>query len=200
MFFIYNIENTNPVIGAVKGDCQTVSVYDRDLGNRRTVITSPEEVDEFVTARKHNVDSAAKQGLGIGAALIAIGAGAGAAINRKLEKSKAIKVNKLVDQINAEYKNKKALIKDKEKFSTFILDDIFKSATYKNFESKLRGLFSYNEEIFKQIDINALSKSSLREGAWIGGAIGLLIGIFVPGIKVENADKKITQAFIENNK
>lgn len=197
MFFVYNIQNTNPALGPIKGDSQAVSVYDRDLGNRRTVITSPEEAEEFVTARKHYVNSAAKQGLGIGAAMTAIGAAAGAVINHEIEKSKAIKLNKLVDQINGEYKQ---ALKNSKKGNTFILEDVLKSDVYKNVKFKLRELFSYDENIFKNVDLKALSKTSLKVGALIGAGIGAFFGLFAPDFKAEKADKKITQAFIENNK
>ena len=49
---LFVIPNYNPSLGPVKGNQQGVSVYDRALGNRRTVITTPEEAEEFIKRQK----------------------------------------------------------------------------------------------------------------------------------------------------
>ncbi len=195
---IYTVQNSNPTVGPVRGETQTISVYDRDLGNRRTIISTPEEVDEFVSARKRAMNKASNEGLGIMAGMTALGGAAGAAINSYLENNKANKINNLVDKLNVDYKE---AIKDYKKGSTWsIINELLEKENYKNAASKLRNLFSNKENLFKKIDLKTIAKPALKYGALFGAAIGIGIGMFAPGAKVENADKKITQAFIEDNK
>ena len=55
--------NTNPALGPVNGDKQAVSVYDRYLGNNRTVVTTPDVADEFIKSRKKTLKDADKKGI-----------------------------------------------------------------------------------------------------------------------------------------
>lgn len=54
MCFVYTVQNMNPRLGARKGDRQAISVYDRNIGNRRDIITTPDAAEEFISDRnKH---------------------------------------------------------------------------------------------------------------------------------------------------
>lgn len=209
MFFVYNIPNLNPALGPVKGDSQAVSVYDRDLGNRRTVITTPEEADEFVQARKDAIQSGSKKGCALGLATTAAGAGIGAAANYMMEQSKATTINGLIDKLNPEYKAiyEAAKAKHIAQFkSTHAFSGMMERANllakdaYKKFDFELRKLFSADNNSFTKIDVAKAAKKGLKAGALIGGAIALCFGLFLPAIKAESADKRITKEFIENNK
>ena len=48
MCFVYTVQNMNPRLGARKGDRQAISVYDRNIGNRRDIITTPDAAEEFI--------------------------------------------------------------------------------------------------------------------------------------------------------
>ena len=58
MFFVWKVTNMNPALGPVNGDKQAVSVYDRKLGSRRTVVTTPDAADEFIKSRKKTIKDA----------------------------------------------------------------------------------------------------------------------------------------------
>ena len=51
MCFVYTVQNMNPRLGARKGDRQAISVYDRNIGNRRDIITTPDAAEEFISDR-----------------------------------------------------------------------------------------------------------------------------------------------------
>ena len=116
--------NMNPALGPVNGDKQAVSVYDRKLGNRRTVVTTPDAADEFIKSRKKTIKYANIKGFVWDVLITAAGAVTGA------------------------------------------------------------KCFS----------------SDRKFGALLGAAIGLIPGAFMWEHQQDKADRKITQAFIEENK
>ena len=203
MFLVYNIPNVNPAVGVVKDGKQAVSVYDRDLGNRRAVITTPEEADAFVTARKEVLTNATKQGYLDGLLLTVAGTGIGAAINAYMENAKAKDLNTLIDELNPEFKEALAKANKKSKSgdqTTFVKSDILNKDAYKDKKFKLMELFSEDAKEFKKLDVSKVTKKAGKYGALIGGATAAVIGIFIPAYKAESADKKITEAFINRNK
>lgn len=80
---MYLVENRNPVIGPKVGDKQSVSVYDRNIGNRRTVVTTSEVVDEFVSDRSEAMKHANSLCNKIVLGTVLVGAVIGAAIGAK---------------------------------------------------------------------------------------------------------------------
>ncbi len=197
MFFVYNVPNMNPAVGVAKDGKQAVSVYDRGLGNRRTVITTPEEADAFVTARKEVISNATKQGYIEALFTTIAGAGFGAGVNAFWEHSKTRKLNELVDKLNPEFKTELAANKNdaiKTKMQVLARD------AYKEHEFKLRNLFSEEAQEFVKIDMTKALKKAGMYGAAFGALTAAFIGLFIPAFKAENADKKITEAFINNNK
>lgn len=196
MFFVYEVPNMNPALGPVKGDKQSVSVYDRDLGNRRTIITTPDEADEFIQYRKDKMQDAAKRGWGLAALTTAAGAAAGAAVNVLKNVKEAEKLNELIEPLNKAFK---AVLKNpdmiiKAKFETLEKDE------FKNYKFKLGELFSIDTNEFKKIDIKSLMKRAGKYGAVCGALLTACFAFAIPFIKASNADKNITQAFIEDNK
>lgn len=197
----------NPALGPIKGNQQAVSVYDRDLGNRRTVLTTPEEADEFVKERQEKIKNAQRRGLVDGLLITAGGAGIGGAINAYLEKSNADKLNKIVDQLNPEYAQAYAEKAAQMKAINSKLDpkmsvkmEVLDRDAFKNLRFELGKLFSEDENIFKKVDPKVLMKKGAKYGAIMGAALAAIIGIFTPAFRAENADRKITKDFIENNK
>ena len=73
--------NSNPALGPVNGDKQAVSVYDRYLGNNRTVVTTPDAADEFIKSRKKTLKDADKKGIVWTVLTTAAGAVTGAICN-----------------------------------------------------------------------------------------------------------------------
>ena len=67
---------------------------------------------------------------------------------------------------------------------------------HKNLSFKLRDLFSEDKNAFVKPN---MTKESL-EGAGVGALGGTLVGIMPSFVIPENADKKVTAEFIENNK
>ncbi len=203
MFLVYNIPNMNPALGVINDGKQTVSVYDRDLGNRRTVITTPEDADAFVTARKEVLKNAAKQGCLDGLLLTVAGTGIGAAINAYMENAKAKDLNTLIDKLNTDFKEAldKANAESKTGDQTvFVKSDILNKDAYKAKKLDLMELFSEEAKEFKKLDVSKVTKKAGKYGALIGGATAAIIGLFIPEYKAEKADKKLTEAFINNNK
>src|SRR5574344_249286 len=100
MFFVYSVPNYNPALGPQNGNRQSVSVYDRDLGNRRTVITTPDEAEEFIKDRKNVISHANKTGF----ALAGLTTAAATGIGTGMSYFKNSKLNKLIDKLNPEIK------------------------------------------------------------------------------------------------
>lgn len=197
MFFVYDITNYNPTMGVAKNGKQAVSVYDRDLGNRRVVETTPEEADAFVSARKQSLENASKEGLLSWLAAAVLGTGAGAGIGAYMQNSKSKKINELVDKINPEYEK---IYEKNGKMKLSAESEALKGDAYKKYVSELRSLFSEEKNMFTKIDVSKAAKSGAKYGAGFGLALGAVLGMFFPLFMVENADKKITKAFIDNNK
>lgn len=202
MCFVYTVQNMNPRLGARKGDRQDISVYDRNIGNRRDIITTPDAAEEFISDRNKALKNANNTCWGLLAGGIALGAAAGAAIMAK----KASKLGKLIEEkLNPRYAEKyqEALQEHlnkgfkKDTFSGFMAkQDVLSEDAFKNLRFKLDDLFSKDKNEFLK---PSMTKESL-EGAGIGALGGTLVGIMPSFVLPENADKKITEEFIENNK
>lgn len=199
MFFVYSVPNYNPALGPVSDGKQSVSVYDRALGNRRTVVTTPEEADAFIKVRKESLDKASKRGL-VDVPVVALaGAGLGAGINAVYEYFNTTKLNKLADEAGV------ALKEMMEKEPSKILDSLKFELLHNNEKFKghwfnLDEMFDAGTKEFKHIDMAKALKKAGKTGAIAGGVAGLCLGLFAPSIRAENVDKKLTNSFIENNK
>jgi len=66
------VDNKNPIIGPKNGSKQEISLYDKELGNRRIISTSPEKIDTFLQNRKNSIDETKKKCVATQAA-IAVG-------------------------------------------------------------------------------------------------------------------------------
>ena len=196
MFFVYDIPNVNPSLGPVKGDKQEVSVYDRNLANRRIVTTTPEEADEFVKTRTQVVNSATKRGWGLAALTTAVGAAIGAGLESFYKVGHAKKLNELVEPLN---KGLEELVASGKSLFSAKFDLLGKDA-FKKFAFELRELFSEDAKMFKPADIKAVAKSAMKSGAIGGAIVAAILGLMIPFINANNADKKITQEFIDANK
>lgn len=202
MCFVYTVQNMNPRLGARKGDRQAISVYDRNIGNRRDIITTPDAAEEFISDRNKALKSANNICKGLLASGIAIGAAIGAAIMAK----KASKLGKLIEEkLNPRFAQKyeEALQEhinkgySKDSFSEFMVkQDVLSEDAFKNLSFKLNDLFSKDKNEFLK---PSMVKESL-EGAGVGALGGILAGIMPSFVIPENADKKVTAEFIENNK
>ncbi|MGN0030700.1 MAG: hypothetical protein ACI37Q_01950 [Candidatus Gastranaerophilaceae bacterium] len=196
MFFVYDIPNVNPSLGPVKGEKQDVSVYDRDLGNRRTVTTTPEEADDFVKTRTQVVNSATKRGWGLAALATATGAAIGAGVETFSKVGHAKKLNELVEPLN---KGLAELLESgKSLFSAKF--DLLEKDAFKKFSFELRELFSEDAKMFKPADIMAVAKRAMKSGAIGGAVVAAIFAWVIPLASANNADKKITQEFIDANK
>ncbi len=187
MFFVYSVPNYNPALGPKTGNRQSVSVYDRDLGNRRTVITTADEAEEFIKDRKSVISHANKTGFALAGLTTAAATGIGAGMSY----FKNSKLNKLIDTLNPEIKDF-ALKNNKDGLK---LRDAFLNHKGIN-SSKLKSAFDILNNNFKKIDV----KSNVKEAALITGIMAGVFSLLIPSIKAENADKKITKEFINANK
>lgn len=184
MFIVYPVIS----LGPIKGNKQSVSVYDSKFGNNRTVVTTPEEAEEFINYRNSALKKACRQGLGITALATTLGAGAGALYTRY----KNTNLNKLIDKINPEiidYARKTG--KDGYSLKHDFLD-LKKISTF----GDLSKTFSNTKNLFEKVKLT----KGMGEIAIIPGLIGTLIGLVTTGIKVDKTDYKITQQFINDNK
>jgi len=197
MFYVYSVPNMNPSLGPVKNGKQAVSVYDRELGNRRTVITSAEEADAFVSFRKKALEKAAQKGMLDGLLLMAAGAGVGAGVGAYTESEKSNKINSLIEPLNKEFKE---LLAEKPDMVVTAKSSVLNLDAYKKYADELRKLFSEETKEFTKIDVAKAVKDVGKYGALIGAAIAGIFGLFIPAFKVENKDKQLTDAFIRYNK
>lgn len=202
MCFIYTVENHNPKLGPKKGNKQAISVYDRNLGNRREIITTPEAAEEFISTRNEALKKANNISSGIFAGCIVLGAAIGAAIAGK----KTADLGKLIEEkLNPRYAEKyqQALQEhvqkwgDKATFSNILPKmEVLDEEAFKKYSLKLMGLFSEAKNTFEKPKM----KPALLEGGGIGALGGILVGLVPACIQPENTDAKITNEFIENNK
>lgn len=201
MFFVYTVQNMNPRLGVRKGDRQAISVYDRNIGNRRDIVTTPAAAEEFISDRNKTL----KRANNICNWLLAGGIAIGAAIGTAIMAKNASKLGKLIDDINPIYAERyeKALQEhinkgfNKDTFNEFMVkQDLLSEDACKNFRFKLNDLFSKDKNEFLK---PSMVKESL-EGAGVGALGGILAGIMPSFVIPENADKKVTAEFIENNK
>lgn len=201
MWFVYTVQNMNPRLGVRKGDRQAISVYDRNIGNRRDIVTTPATAEEFISDRNKTL----KRANNICNWLLAGGIAIGAAIGTAIMAKNASKLGKLIDDINPIYAERyeKALQEhinkgySKDSFSEFMVkQDLLSEDACKNFRFKLNDLFSKDKNEFLK---PSMVKESL-EGAGVGALGGILAGIMPSFVIPENADKKVTAEFIENNK
>lgn len=201
MFFVYTVQNMNPRLGVRKGDRQAISVYDRNIGNRRDIVTTPAAAEEFISDRNKTL----KRANNICNWLLAGGIAIGAAIGTAIMAKNASKLGKLIDDINPIYAERyeKALQEhinkgfNKDTFNEFMVkQDLLSEDACKNFRFKLNDLFSKDKNEFLK---PSMVKESL-EGAGVGALGGILAGIMPSFVIPGNADKKVTAEFIENNK
>ncbi len=201
MWFVYTVQNMNPRLGVRKGDRQAISVYDRNIGNRRDIVTTPAAAEEFISDRNKTL----KRANNICNWLLAGGIAIGAAIGTAIMAKNASKLGKLIDDINPIYAERyeKALQEhinkgfNKDTFNEFMVkQDLLSEDACKNFRFKLNDLFSKDKNEFLK---PSMVKESL-EGAGVGALGGILAGIMPSFVIPENADKKVTAEFIENNK
>lgn len=201
MFFVYAVQNLNPRLGVRKGDRQAISVYDRNIGNRRDIVTTPAAAEEFISDRNKTL----KRANNICNWLLAGGIAIGAAIGTAIMAKNASKLGKLIDDINPIYTERyeKALQEhinkgfNKDTFNEFMVkQDLLSEDACKNFRFKLNDLFSKDKNEFLK---PSMVKESL-EGAGVGALGGILAGIMPSFVIPGNADKKVTAEFIENNK
>lgn len=201
MFFVYTVQNMNPRLGVRKGDRQAISVYDRNIGNRRDIVTTPAAAEEFISDRNKTL----KRANNICNWLLAGGIAIGAAIGTAIMAKNASQLGKLIDDINPIYAERyeKALQEhinkgfNKDTFNEFMVkQDLLSEDACKNFRFKLNDLFSKDKNEFLK---PSMVKESL-EGAGVGALGGILAGIMPSFVIPENADKKVTAEFIENNK
>ena len=201
MFFVYTVQNMNPRLGVRKGDRQAISVYDRNIGNRRDIVTTSAAAEEFISDRNKTL----KRANNICNWLLAGGIAIGAAIGTAIMAKNASKLGKLIDDINPIYAERyeKALQEhinkgfNKDTFNEFMVkQDLLSEDACKNFRFKLNDLFSKDKNEFLK---PSMVKESL-EGAGVGALGGILAGIMPSFVIPENADKKVTAEFIENNK
>ncbi len=201
MFFVYAVQNLNPRLGVRKGDRQAISVYDRNIGNRRDIVTTPAAAEEFISDRNKTL----KRANNICNWLLAGGIAIGAAIGTAIMAKNASKLGKLIDDINPIYAERyeKALQEhinkgfNKDTFNEFMVkQDLLSEDACKNFRFKLNDLFSKDKNEFLK---PSMVKESL-EGAGVGALGGILAGIMPSFVIPGNADKKVTAEFIENNK
>lgn len=184
---LFVIPNYNPSLGPVKGNQQGVSVYDRALGNRRTVITTPEEAEEFIKDRNSVISHANKTGF----ALAGLTTAAATGISAGISYAKNNNLNKLIDELNPQIKDF-ALKHNKDGYT---LRDAF--LKHKDISSsKLKHTFDILENNFKKVNV----KSNVKEAVLITGIMAGIFSLLIPSIKAENADKKITNEFINANK
>ena len=196
MFFVCDIPNVNPSLGPVKGDKQEVSVYDRDLANRRIVTTTPEEADEFVKTRTQVVNSATKRGWGLAALTTAVGAAIGAGVESFFDVRHTKKLNKLIEPLNNALDE---LVASGESLLGAKLKVLEKDA-FKNFSFELRELFSEDAKMFKSADITAVAKRAMKSGAIGGAIVAAILALMIPSKNANNADNKPTQEFLDANK
>ena len=196
MFFVYEVPNMNPALGSITNNQQSVSVYDRDLGNRRTVITTPEEADAFIDTRKQVINSAANRGWGLAGLVTAAGAAIGAGVNRYFDVKSAKKLDALIDPLNQVLSD--AIASGKTLFSAKF--DALRKDAFKKFSFELGELFSEDAKMFKHVDIKSIAKHAMKTGAIGGALLAACFAFSIPFVKANNADKKITQEFIELNK
>lgn len=201
MWFVYTVQNMNPRLGVRKGDRQAISVYDRNIGNRRDIVTTLAAAEEFISDRNKTL----KRANNICNWLLAGGIAIGAAIGTAIMAKNASKLGKLIDDINPIYAERyeKALQEhinkgfNKDTFNEFMVkQDLLSEDACKNFRFKLNDLFSKDKNEFLK---PSMVKESL-EGAEVGALGGILAGIMPSFVIPENADKKVTAEFIENNK
>ena len=268
MFYVIPVTNTNPQVGPINNGKQAISVYDRQLGNNRTIISTPDEVDCFIHDRQEVLKDANKRATIDALGVTALGAGIGAGISCLTEGISAKNLQKLVDKIyagekihlpygiildpasdadlanaalqkmdeiikqgrdefaekikvttdtlssvtdvlketprlieesNKELQNTINLISDTTKEQiNFIVSEIKTSLSAEL--SKVTESFDDSANKFKNVNLKPIMKEASIIGACIGTCIGLILGAGVAANKIERADKKITNEFIEKNK
>ena len=138
MWFVYTVQNMNPRLGVRKGDRQAISVYDRNIGNRRDIVTTPAAAEEFISDRNKTL----KRANNICNWLLAGGIAIGAAIGTAIMAKNASKLGKLIDDINPIYAERyeKALQEhlnkgfNKDTFNEFMVkQDLLSEDACKNF-------------------------------------------------------------------
>ena len=165
MCFFFTVPNLNPSLGPVQGDKQTISVYDPNLGNHRTLVATPEECDKYVS----DLTNIQESGTGKMLSSMALGGGAGAVLGGGVGAIAAgvdaKKTNALVDKLNG-------LLKQGKTENDAIL-------TIKNCGKlyELRNLYDESKNVFNKVTNGAKLKQYAIGALPIGLAIGITLGI-----------------------
>ena len=177
-FFTVPLKNTNPSLGPVQGNKQSISVYDSKLGNHRTVVATPEECDKFINDRRAaRKDGAAKCVL----ANTVLGLGAGAGIGAIAGKKETKTINQLVDKANELLKSGKSK-----------MDATF--GTEKWWE--VDKLYDKASNSFKKISDSSKIKEFAKNGVFAGAFLGLMLGAIVFAVKASKETDAVTREFI----
>lgn len=190
----YLIDNYNPSLGPVIDGKLNVSVYDRDLGNMRTVSTTPQEADEFVKNRKTVLTAANKDGIKLGVGIAAATAVACAVAGAIMGAVRTGKINKAADKLNAAI----------QQLGDNVTSEVERKIQIQSMkmESPFWADLKFNETLGQFVHFDKL-KAAVNYAKWgVAGGLGLgaILGSIASFGKVELADKKITNEFIEANK
>lgn len=199
-FFSVPVQNTNPSLGPVQGNKQSISVYDSKLGNHRTLVATPEECEKFVKERK----AAETHGNVLWAGISALGTVAGAGIGTLQAKSNMKELNELVDKANKVLKEELSKIeiedlvsedmkKFKKEFYTSTAVDKAARSTGRFYDVK--DLYDEATKSFKKLDV-----PKIKELATTGSILGLCAGVVIGGlVLIAKRAKKVnavTEEFI----
>lgn len=201
-FFSVPVPNTNPSLGPVQGNKQSISVYDSKLGNHRTIVATPEECENFIKER----NAANKQGSAAWAGISALGAVAGAGIGTSKAKSDMNALNELVDKANKVLKEELGKIKVDDRawvpneMKDFSRNLEISSAVDKAARSTgkffdIKELYDNATKSFKKLEV-----PKTKELACSGALLGLCAGVVIGGLAlIAKRGKKvnaITEEFI----
>ncbi len=192
---IYDSVFVSPALGAVKGDTQEVSVYDSKLGNRRVVITTPEEADAFVKDREDAIKKAAKKGWGLAALGTATGGAIGAAVGGALGLRDGKKLSAFVEPLNQEIQALLASGKSLFMAKSEALHNIAKDHYF-----DMNKYFDEGLKAFKAIDPKVIAKKAAKSGLAAGAFLAACFAVAIPFFKAQNAGNKVSQEFLEANK
>lgn len=199
--------NNNPTVAPAKDGNQAVTVYDRNIGNKRTVIAPKEDVDAFLAARQDaNKDALLKSRGKIAQGAVASGAVV-AALSSAFDAVSSNKLNNLVKKLNPVYKeaydkalqeHEKSVWRDRPMDKTTVVREVLDKKPFKNKYFDLKDLFSEEANNFNKVKVLKKALKSGGIGLAAGAAVGLIFGALVyPALTVEKADAKLTDEFIK---
>ncbi len=199
--------NNNPTVAPAKNGQQEVTVYDRNIGNKRTVIASKEDVDAFLTERQQvNKDALSQSKTKIAQGTVLAGAATGLA-SAVIEGFSTKKLNGLVKKLNPVFKeafdkaldeHQKSVWRDRKMDPTSVIMKVLDQKPFKNKYFELKKLFNEEANNFNSVKVMNKAMKSAGIGLAAGAAIGLLSGaLLIPAAQVEKADAKLTDEFIK---